>query len=92
MGCAGSFRRGHCFQWTVDPPVVFCKATRVPRVSRNAEPGVASVSAAVRDRRGQIVAAVSLSGPIERLTRQPSRRFGRDVAEAAKSVTAAVAA
>ena len=56
------------------------------------EPGVASVSAAVRDRRGQIVAAVSLSGPIERLTRQPARRFGRDVTEAAKSVTAAVAA
>ena len=56
------------------------------------EPGVASVSAAVRDRRGQIVAAVSLSGPIERLTRQPARRFGRDVTEAAKSVTAAIAA
>lgn len=56
------------------------------------EPGVASVSAAVRDRRGQIVAAVSLSGPIERLTRQPRQRFGRDVVEAAKSVTAAVAA
>jgi len=56
------------------------------------EPGVASVSAAVRDRRGQIVAAVSLSGPVERLTRQPAQRFGRDVANAALAVTVAVAA
>jgi DNA-binding IclR family transcriptional regulator len=54
------------------------------------EPGVASVSAAVRDRRGQIIAAVSLSGPVERLSRQPARRFGRDVSEAASAVTAAV--
>ena len=56
------------------------------------EPGVASVSAAVRDRRGQIIAAVSLSGPIERLSRQPANRFGREVAEAAKAVSAVVAA
>jgi DNA-binding IclR family transcriptional regulator len=56
------------------------------------EPGVASVSAAVHDRRGRIIAAVSLSGPVERLSRQPRQRFGRDVAAAAKAVTAAVAA
>ena len=56
------------------------------------EPGVASVSAAIRDRRGRIIAAVSLSGPVERLSRQPRQRFGRDVAEAAKAVSAAVAA
>ena len=54
------------------------------------EPGVASVSAAVRDRRGQTIAAVSLSGPVERLSRQPARRFGRDVSEAARAVTAAL--
>ena len=36
------------------------------------EAGVASVSAPVRDRDGQVIAAVSLSGPIERLAR-PSR-------------------
>ncbi|MEP7115441.1 MAG: IclR family transcriptional regulator [Ilumatobacteraceae bacterium] len=54
------------------------------------EPGVASVSVAVRDRRGTIVAALSLSGPIERLSRQPRQRFGRQVAEAAAAVTAAV--
>jgi DNA-binding IclR family transcriptional regulator len=54
------------------------------------EPGVASVSAAVKDRRGVVVAALSLSGPIERLSRQPRKRFGRQVAEAAAAVTAAV--
>ena len=33
------------------------------------EPGVASISAPVRDREGAVVAAVSLSGPIDRLSR-----------------------
>jgi DNA-binding IclR family transcriptional regulator len=37
------------------------------------EPGVASVSAPVRGPGGRIVAAVSVSGPIERLTRSPGR-------------------
>jgi DNA-binding IclR family transcriptional regulator len=54
------------------------------------EPGVASVSAAVRDRKGRIVAAVSLSGPVERLSREPQRRFGRQLADAARAATAAV--
>jgi DNA-binding IclR family transcriptional regulator len=54
------------------------------------EPGVASVSAAVRDRNRRVIAAVSLSGPVERLSRQPRQRFGRDVADAAKAVSAAV--
>jgi DNA-binding IclR family transcriptional regulator len=51
------------------------------------ERGVASVSAAVRDHRpgadGVVVAAVSVSGPVERTTRQPGRRYGRLVADAA---------
>ena len=54
------------------------------------EPGVASVSAAVRDRSGRIIAAVSFSGPVERLTRQPQQRFGTQVTDAANAVTAAV--
>ncbi len=37
------------------------------------ELGVASVSAPVRSPSGKVVAAVSVSGPIERLTRQPGR-------------------
>ncbi len=52
------------------------------------EPGVASVSAAVRDRSRNVVAAVSLSGPVERLSRQPRQRFGREVADAALAVSA----
>lgn len=54
------------------------------------EPGVASVSAAVRDRNRQVIAAVSLSGPVERLTREPHRRFGRPVEAAARAVSVAV--
>ena len=54
------------------------------------EPGVASVSAAVRDRNRDVVAAVSLSGPVERLSRQPRQRFGRQVCDAAVEVSAVI--
>jgi DNA-binding IclR family transcriptional regulator len=47
------------------------------------EAGVASVSAPVRDDMGVVRAAVSVSGPIERLSTQPGRRFGSYVVEAA---------
>jgi DNA-binding IclR family transcriptional regulator len=50
------------------------------------EPGVASVSAPVRDATSQVVAAVSVSGPVGRLTRQPGRRFGPAVVEAASTI------
>jgi DNA-binding IclR family transcriptional regulator len=51
------------------------------------EAGVASVSAPVVGADGATVAAVSVSGPIERLTRQPGRRFGPDVVTAAERVS-----
>ena len=54
------------------------------------EPGVASVSAPVR-LDGRVVAAVSVSGPIERTTRQPGRRYGPAVVEAARSIERALA-
>ncbi len=54
------------------------------------EEGVASVSAPVHDRAGRVVAAVSVSGPIQRLTRKPGQRYGALVAEAAHQVEAAV--
>ncbi len=54
------------------------------------EPGVASVSAAVRDRTGTVVAAVSISGPVERLTRTPATAFGVPVRDAAAAVSAAL--
>jgi DNA-binding IclR family transcriptional regulator len=50
------------------------------------EAGVASVSAPVRDAAGRVVAAVSVSGPIERTTRQPGRRYGPAVVAAARRV------
>ena len=54
------------------------------------EAGVASVSAAVRDQSGQVLAAVSVSGPIERLSRQPGDRFGAAVASAAEQIERAL--
>lgn len=54
------------------------------------EAGVASVSAPVR-LDGQL-AAVSISGPIERLTRQPGKKFGAAVAGAARAIEAALKA
>jgi len=50
------------------------------------ESGVASVSAPVHDGRGRVVAAVSISGPIQRLTRRPGQRYGALVARAAAQV------
>ncbi|NLA34551.1 MAG: IclR family transcriptional regulator [Actinobacteria bacterium] len=46
-------------------------------------PGVASVSAPVHDRRGAIIAAVSVSGPIERITRAPGALHGGEVVASA---------
>ena len=54
------------------------------------ERGVASVSAPVRDDSGEITAAVSVSGPIERTTRSPGRRYAAAVIDAAAAVSAAL--
>jgi DNA-binding IclR family transcriptional regulator len=53
--------------------------------------GVASVSAPVSDPRGRVVAAVSVSGPIDRTTRAPGRRYGAAVVEAAARISASLA-
>ncbi len=50
------------------------------------EPGVASVSAPIVDSSGAVVAALAVSGPIERLSRTPGKRFGRAVADAARHI------
>lgn len=49
------------------------------------EAGVASVSAPVTVD-GHLVAAVSVSGPIERLTRTPGKKFGNAVTKAAAGI------
>ena len=51
------------------------------------EPGVASVSAPVRDRSGTVVAAVSVSGPIDRMGRRPGARWAADLMAAAEELT-----
>lgn len=53
------------------------------------EAGVASVSAPIVNLAGEIVAAVSVSGPIERTTRQPAKRYAAVVVTAAKEIEAA---
>ncbi len=52
------------------------------------EPGVASVSAPVRDRDGTVIAAVSVSGPVDRIGRRPGQRWAVDLVAAAGKLTA----
>lgn len=48
--------------------------------------GVASVSAPVYDADGQMVAAVSVSGPIDRMGRRPGERWAQDLLAAAERI------
>jgi DNA-binding IclR family transcriptional regulator len=50
------------------------------------EPGVASVSAPVRDGSATVVAAVSVSGPVDRIGRKPGARWAADLLAAAESL------
>jgi DNA-binding IclR family transcriptional regulator len=54
------------------------------------ERGVASVSAPVVVD-GRVAAAVSVSGPLERTSRHPGRRYAKAVTEAARAIEAALA-
>jgi DNA-binding IclR family transcriptional regulator len=51
------------------------------------EPGVASISAPVRDRSGAVIAAVSVSGPIDRMGRRPGARWAADLLSASEALT-----
>jgi len=51
------------------------------------EAGVASVSAPVRGPNNKVIAAVSISGPIERLSRQPGRIHAAAVVATAARLT-----
>jgi DNA-binding IclR family transcriptional regulator len=53
------------------------------------EAGVASVSAPVVLRGGEL-AAVSISGPIERLSRTPGKKFGAAVVGVARTIEVAL--
>lgn len=50
------------------------------------EAGVASVSAPIHTADGAIIGALSVSGPVERLTKQPGKRFGAMVVAAASEI------
>jgi DNA-binding IclR family transcriptional regulator len=76
VGSAGKVLRGDAGAWA--------------QSVEERERGVASVSAPVRDSRGETVAAVSVSGPIERTTREPGRLYAGAVCEAAAKVSAAL--
>lgn len=100
--CVVSLRSHHALQWLVPEGAVLPlgvgsagkvlgkEGVRRAESVEEREKGVASVSAAVVDRRGVTLAAVSLSGPLERLTRAPGRRFGASVAAAAERISAAI--
>jgi DNA-binding IclR family transcriptional regulator len=55
------------------------------------EAGVASVSAPVLSRDGDLLAAISISGPIERLGRSPGTRFAPVLIAGARRITASLA-
>jgi DNA-binding IclR family transcriptional regulator len=50
------------------------------------EAGVASVSAPVRDATGEVVAAVSVSGPVDRIGRRPGARWAEPLLAAAREL------
>ncbi len=87
--------------WTPDDPLVASSAFG-PRVLAEArrrgwahsvaerEQGVASVSAPVRGPDGGVIAAVSVSGPLERLTRAPGRLHAAAVVAAAHELGSAL--
>lgn len=102
--CALSLESTHGLRWIVPQgamlPIDVGSAGRVLSGERSRtgwiqsvgerEAGVASVSARVVSGNGSTIAAVSVSGPIERLTRQPAKRFGAAVVDAAASISAAL--
>jgi DNA-binding IclR family transcriptional regulator len=103
--CVASLQSPHALRWIVPEgallPLDRGSAGRVLTAVRaerwvasveEREAGVASVSAPVHDAGGQVLAAVSVSGPIERLSRQPGERFGAAVASAADDIEQALRA
>jgi DNA-binding IclR family transcriptional regulator len=49
--------------------------------------GVASVSAPILDADGHVIAAISISGPLERMSRTPGAKFGMVVVRGAKTLS-----
>jgi DNA-binding IclR family transcriptional regulator len=95
--CVLSLQSPHALRWIVPEGVLFPlelgSAGRVlmgqtgesgwVQSVEERELGVASVSAPVIAADGSVIAAVCVSGPIDRLTRQPGKQYGANVIEAA---------
>lgn len=102
--CVLSLQSPHALRWIVPEGVLFPldvgSAGRVLTGETSSEgwiesveereAGVASVSAPVRGLEGSVIAAVSVSGPVDRLTRSPGARFGERVVSAADAVAAVI--
>ena len=50
------------------------------------EAGVASISAPIRDGGGRVVAAISVSGPVDRIGRRPGTRWASELLAAAEAI------
>lgn len=99
--CVVSLQSPHALRWIVPEgalfPLELGSAGRVllgelgPRgwvqSAEEREPGVASVSAPVTGVSGAVIAAVSVSGPVDRTTRQPGRSLGDAVVAAAREIS-----
>ena len=101
--CVVSLQSPHALRWIVPEGVLFPldvgSAGRVLSTAdadglgwiasvEEREAGVASVSAPVLDGDRTLLAAVSVSGPIDRLTRDPGQQFGQAVVDAAAAISA----
>lgn len=51
------------------------------------EPGVASIAAPIRDTSGAVIAAISVSGPVDRIGRRPGVRWATDLLAAAEAIS-----
>jgi DNA-binding IclR family transcriptional regulator len=99
--CAVSFPSTHGLRWMVDEgalmPLHLGSAGHVllgevgkhgwVETVEERERGVASVSAPVTAPHAGVLAAVSVGGPIGRLSHQPGKRFGADVVAAAAEIS-----
>ncbi len=100
--CVVSLQSPHALRWIVPEGVLFPldvgSAGRVLSGESDVsgwvesveerESGVASVSAPILGTDGSVVAAVSVSGPIDQLTRRPGELFGTRVVTAASDISA----
>lgn len=99
--CVVSLQSPHALRWIVPEGVLFplgvgsagrvlsgesAGSAWIESVEER-EAGVCSVSAPVLDAEGSIVAAVSISGPVDRLSRTPGERFGNAVVDASATIS-----